>query len=354
MTAPKAPRPAFAISGLVIVLGICLIAACTLKLAIEPPRRPVAGGAYGAGYQVGRYTAPVILCGVIVLVGWITYRITSRSDDAANTIMAILMSIFIAGAGYGMFNAWNSRQTPQTTAQKNPSTFNDRLLQQAARPQQLMEQQQRRGQPATAPQPPPTALTNPGSPPPTPAPPTKTPRPSSPALLDPNVQAQLDTLKTAITTQIDQAVSAFDPALAAFTKPPRADLADLRKRIALIKTARDAMAPLTERLRGLSDEAKSAAEKGGATNSLHEAITFTNAFSSTQRAFAADQLIRLLDQATTESQLLIDNYGRWKINKEGQIESKDFQLQSSANSERFFINSSLRDKDKTLRELKGE
>lgn len=352
MNARRNHRPAFALSGIVATLAALLIGASILKFAVVPMRQPVAGGAYGSGYQVGYYAAPVVLLGVIGLLGWITYRVTGRSDEPANMIMGILISIFLAGYGYQIFDGLTNPNPGPTTAQKNPSTFNQRIQQQANRTQQLLNQQARKPSPT-----PPAPLTQtppPSNPTTTPSTPQPRPIAAQPKPVDPNVQAQLGILKDAVTTQITQGLTTLDPALTAITKPPRADLADLRKRATLIKAAKDALSPLPARLRALTDEAKSAAEKGGSENALHDGITFANAFSASERAFAADQLIRLLDQAASETQLLTDNYGRWKTDKNGKIDSKDFQLQSSANSDRFFITSGLKDKDKTIQTLKGE
>jgi len=360
-------RPAFSHISLVIVLVIVLAGLLMWKASIQygliPANHPMASSARGKVFT----SAVTVGIGSLAIAGGIgaaCYFMSRRSTNAALWGMAATMVLPVGAIGYQLYNyAVNGPgPKPSPTAASSPSapapvrtstppppttsgpSLAERTRQDMEKSMQALNELARGQRPAA----PPTNPT-PSNPPPTP---TQAAKPIDQT--DPNVKKLLDELRTDVTGQITEALKAFDPALAAFTKPPRADLADLRKRAALIKTARDAMAPLPDRLRGLTDEARSAAEKGGASNSLHDAIQFTNAFEATERAFAAGQLIRLLDQATSETQLLIDNYGRWKTNKDGQIESKDFQLQSGANSDRFFINSALRDKDKTLRQLKGE
>ncbi len=360
-------RPAFSHVSLIVVLVIVLAGLLMWKVSVQygliPANHPMASSAKGKVVT----SAVSVGLGSIAIAGGIgaaCYFMSRRSANAALWGMAITMILPVGAIGYQLYNyAVNGPQpkpSPATAASPsapapgrtntpppptNPApSLAERTRQDMEKSMQALNELAKGPKPAA-----PQTNSTPTNPPATP---TQAAKPIN--RTDPNVKKLLDELRTGVTSQITEALKPFDLALAAFTKPPRADLADLRKRAALIKTARDAMAPLPDRLRGLTDEAKSAAEKGGASNSLHDAIEFTNSFRATQRGFAADQLIRLLDQATSETQRLIDNYGRWKTNKDGQIESKDFQLQSGANSDRFFINSTLKSLDKTLRELKGE
>lgn len=365
-------RPAFSHVSVIVVLVIVLAGLLAWKASIQygliPANHPMASSARGKVFT----SAVTVGLGSLAIAGGIAaacYFLTRRSTNAALLAMAITMVLPVAAIGYQLYNYQVNGPAPKTvatpatppprTTTPPPNTNSAASLAERTR-QDMEKSMQALNQLARGQSPTPSTTTPPPTPNPspttaaTPTAPRATPPATKPKQPDPNVQKLLDELRTSVTTQITTAITAFEPAVAAFSKPPRSDLADLRKRTALIKTAREALAPIPERLRNLSDDAKSAAEKGGSENSLRDAIEFNNGFSAAQRAFAADQLIRLLDQAASETQLLLDNYGRWKVNKEGQIESKDFQLQSSANSDRFFIKSSLQARDDTVRKLKGE
>lgn len=362
-------RHAFSHVSIIVVLVLVLAGLLAWKVSIQygliPANHPMASSARGKVFT----SAVTVGLGSLAIAGGIAaacYFLTRRSTNAALLAMAITMVLPVAAIGYQLYNyqvngpapkaaatpAAPPPRTPPPPATNSAATLAERTRQDMEKSMQALNQLARGQSPTPNSAAPPPAA----NPPPKPAanPTAPRPAPSQPKQPDPNVQKLLDELRTSVTAQITAAITAFEPAVTAIAKPPRSDLADLRKRTALIKTAREALAPLPERLRSLTDEAKSAAEKGGAENSLHEAIRFNNGFSAAQRAFAADQLIRLLDQAASETQLLLDSYGRWKVNKEGQIESKDFKLQSSANSDRFFINSALQTRDDTIRKLKGE
>ncbi len=362
-------RPAFSHVSVIVVLVIVLAGLLAWKASIQygliPANHPMASSARGKVFT----SAVTVGLGSLAIAGGIAaacYFLTRRSTNAALLAMAITMVLPVAAIGYQLYNYQVNVPAPKTvatpatpprTTTPPPNTNSAASLAERTR-QDMEKSMQALNQLARGQSPTPRTTTPPPTPNPSPTttsnPPRPAPRATQPKQPDPNVQKLLDELRTSVTTHITTAITAFEPAVAAFAKPPRSDLADLRKRTALIKSAREALAPLPERLRNLSDEAKAAAEKGGSENSLRDAIEFNNGFSAAQRSFAADQLIRLLDQAASETQLLLDNYGRWKVNKQGQIESKDFQLQSSANSDRFFIKSGLQARDDTVRKLKGE
>lgn len=368
MKTVKQTRRGFALSGGVILLALVLLILMGIRVAITWSNAP--GGAYGMGYRIGGIAAPFLLLLIVWGIGWMVYRASGRSDAAGNATMGVIIALAAAGQGYKLYEYWTNgpaKKPAQTPSLADRSI--DQLKKSNERLQELMKGPSKlSGAPVnprpTPVNPAPTGIAIPPpspsqTPPPaatgpainfTPPPPRAVPKPST----DPAVQAALDQLQSEVQAQIEAAIKTLEPALAAVTKPPRTDMTDLKKRASLLETARPELKKLAERLRGLGEEAKAAASKAGSENDLRDSIKLEQKFGGMARAFACESLMRLVDQAVDETQLLKDRFGQWKVGKDGKFESKDFQLQSAANSARFYIDSRMQTKGEDLRKLRGE
>lgn len=382
------PRRAFAISPVLMVLCLVLCGILAWKYWYQydliPAAHPRAAAA--KSHILWSNLRVLIVTGVVAAaVGTGCYFAFRRSHKAFNVAASCCVTIPIALLSIQAYNTMVSPRPKQAPVASSSSSSPPLAAEPAAgstqaflkRTREQMEQLNQRSQEAqrslsqrpAAPSPPSTTQPLPSSPPPVPATPLPAPSPSPPAPTQtparqnpqprpstpsPELTRAMEKLESDINAEIHTALTAVEPVLTHIAKPPRADRSDLKKRTEETAAAKAKLESISKRLRDVIAEARAAFDAIDPDRAASESHRFAQVINAHQRAFACDSLARTLDQGAEEAQLLLDNYGKWKTTRDSTIESKDFQLQSRANSARFFIDSWLQRKNAELASIRGK
>ncbi len=233
----------------------------------------------------------------------------------------------------------------------------------------VMEEQRRRMMTPLNPTPPATPsrgvppAVSPGAPPAAPpaSPVTSSPDRSdpprpAPALPkdDPRVGEIGVALKADMDARIESVLGEVPAVLAKLQRPPIRDRKEIQKRIDAVTALQETMSDLSKRLRDFVGDAQKELESKGVSRAMGPAMTLASEYGAVQRSFACDRLSRLLDSAKEEAEVLKEHFGKWTISKDGKVTSKDFQIQSKAQSARFFLETELDQKDKTIAAIRGK
>jgi hypothetical protein len=374
----------FALGGVVLLLFavlICVLAWRAWVFTSAVSGSPGAGSAYGKGVLLGTWGAVIIAPLIVLAIAWGVGKLVSlmfgRSDEAGNVGALGVMLLALGLFGYGAYATTIAAQQAKARAGQaggggaaSGAQAKDPLAQQR---DDLRRLQERNEQMAQANRDRTRSLTQPGagSPPPTPitpspAPPSQpAPNPARPGTATP-APAPVAREEDAAARRVgDEAIKAMDDRIAAVEKtlaavrsqigsPPKRDIRDLRARAETISAAMEELAALATGLRGMNEDVRSRLEATGVASASGEAVRIVSGYKHFQRATGAESLGRTLEHAKREAELLRDAIGRWTYGKDGKVESKDFQLQSSANSARFFLNADLGRWDSMVGELKGK
>lgn len=395
-TCSPSTRRAFTINPLIVLLFVILVGICAYRAWMIFDRINASGatGARVSGMKFGAVGVPLVVLVIAGGLGTLVYFLARKSMMAANVAIGLVLLLAVGLFGYNTYAI--AMAPPVQVAQKQP-TVADQMRANSAQMKQGLDAQrealQRQSAAATEAinrhnqaareatertreammnRPAPGAASTPSTPPtpasaqptpgtvPSPTPPRPPPanrpnRPTpahTPSANEVAAKPILDALAAEVTTQIDDVSATLTPLLDTLGKPPRQDIREIKKRIADIAAAREPLAALSKRLRDMSTEGNDKLKAAG-IDSVSAAHMYTADYKAVHRAFAADAIIRMLDDADTEATILRDGIGRWSIGKDGKIESKDFTIKSKANSARFMLNVSLERKNQLLDDLKG-
>ena len=172
-------------------------------------------------------------------------------------------------------------------------------------------------------------------------------------------QATIDRVAKEFGAKLDDAATstaaALEPVLDALVKSPKQDIRDIKARAAMIDEVRPKLAELSKRFKDAGEDlgAELKAAGVGETKASVEGAIRASKAGWTQRSFAADRVLNVLDKGKEEAELLRDNIGKWKYDKDGKITAKDFELQSKIKSARFFLDADVKGRAKMLDELRG-
>ena len=379
----------FAMFLLVLALGGVYSWLMYSRLSAAPPGGLSSGG-IAASVIIGTLIGLVLFLVIVSVIAAIVYFASGRSESAANITIGIFLVLALTGFSVNSYRLATAPPPPKQvtmadqmransdkmqesmdaqrqamqrqsdavreTMDRHQQAARDAALRQAEALRNATNRQPTPGQPYTPP-PPPATQSNPNTAPntPRPAPPARPNRPAparAPSADEAAAKPILDALAAEITKQIDE-VSAPLPALFdTLSRPPKQDIREIKKRIADITAVREPLAALSKRLNDMSTEGNDKLKAAG-IDSVSAAHMFASDYKAMPRAFAADAIIRMLDDADTEATVLRDGIGRWSIGKDGKVESKDFSIKSKANSARFMLEASLDRKNRLLDDLKG-
>lgn len=138
-------------------------------------------------------------------------------------------------------------------------------------------------------------------------------------------------------------------------QPPKQDIREIKARIAAIDEVRPSVVEMAKRLNASGDDlaaAIKAKDVGEVKASVEGSIRAVKAGWRSQ-GFAAERLAGVLDRGREEAELLRDNIGKWKYDKNGKVTAKDFALESKISSARFFLEAELKGRAKMLDDLRG-
>lgn len=364
------------IGGAALLLMIVLMGVCGLRAWIAQAGAP--SGAYGAGFRIGLYAAvvfvPLIALGVAWAVGRLIRKLAGDSEQAGQIGSAVVMLAAVLLFSFGTYVSYQKRQNAPMSVQaarESPSEAAARLRAQGQATMDRMREISDRNSEAARAQAQrqmdalrPGGNTGPSPQPPTPAPPRpasgNTPRPVEPAAPTRDaVQEKIDAAMKTILTDLNQAAAAalteVQSALEDAKKRPRVDIRELKTRVTTFETARARVSELKATLDGLEDRIRTTLRDSGVPDAQIPGATIrgTMQAKSMLRANAANDLVDLCSRAKRESELMRDNIGKFTIEKDGTIASKNFQLKSQIDSERFFLDAKLQRLDEIKDTLLG-
>lgn len=361
-----AGRRAFALGSVVFVLFVVLIGVCIWRSWVLSQQIPAThpNKAYLTGMKIGVWLVPVILPLLTLGIAWVIGKIVSllfgRSDDAGNVGAGLVMAAVVALFGWSTYTAATAspRGNAAIAGQSGTATPGDPSQQRSDRGQEAidrvaaqmraqedaarraMERARELASPSTLAQPPAQTSPAPSVATPPAALQTKPPAPDLTAQTIEKVQAEMVKDLEQSTDPRAQRVRAFASEL---RLKPRADVRELRSRAEAIASVRTDLQDLKVMLSGLEADAHSRLVKAGLSDidARIGSARVNAALGVSSRTFAIDRLVETLDHALTEADTMRANLGQWKYAKDGKVESKNFQVQSSINSARFFLDAGL-------------
>lgn len=384
-------RRAFTIVPLALVLWIGLIILGVMLYLKTPPQGYVPAKGVGPG-QIGSIILAVVYGGFWVLM--LSPIAEKKGHTWAN--VAAVITLGFAGlmltlsyfglsadqrnlAGKGPQPGASTPSAAPSASPTSPKSMaeamrdaaeqNKQTAEAALRSQQEALQSQREaierarqpGVPSGAPTPSPTGtpVSRPESPTTTSAPASGAPGPRPATPVNPDdatIKRTLEEFAAKLGTQSSEAATVIRTELDALTKPPRQDIRDLKARIEKLNAVREILVTLKSALNRAGEEAGDALIAAGIdqTKARAEGGVWGARAGMASRAFAADRLLGTIDKGIDEATLMRDNLGKWKIDKNGEITSKDFKLQSVIRSARFFLDAGLERSRKDLDSLRGE
>lgn len=375
-------RRGFALGGIPLLLFVALLGIMVVRAWLISQNLPPAGSMSAArrnGFIIGTWAAvivaPVLALGIAWVVGKLVSLMFGRSDDAGNVGASAVMLLLAGLFAYSTYAVATAPRPPAATQASGPGGGSFVSAEQATRQEleasaaklraqaerlakEQAEQLRRQGEalrsppPATPPQ---TAPTSPAADPARPpAPPRQPPR--QPEAPDPIVLKVRDELAAELKAKVQPAADAAAALKAQVAPLPKSDIRDLRTRLERIAAARAALVEARDTLGSIDELARDRFEKAGVdasqtTINAHRFSTEADAFT---RRIAAESLLRMLEHASGEATLMRDNLGRWSYAKDGKVESKDFQLKSQINAQRFFLTNDLTRWDAEVDRLRGK
>jgi hypothetical protein len=205
------------------------------------------------------------------------------------------------------------------------------------------------------PAPPPPAAGPGGSPAGSPPPASASPRPPVKDETEATATAALAPLTEKLSAAASKLAQDLTPTLDGLVNPPKQDIRVLRESATSIDDARGRLTTFIDELKSMDAAALAATKSAGLSEA--DATFHAGRWGSTAkimpRVFAAEGLLKTLDHAKTEAELLRDNITKWKRGKDGKIESKDKQLENDVNSARFFLGADLKRRREALEQIQG-
>lgn len=366
-------RRAFTLTLVPLILWITLVILGIILASRAPAAATTTSSAYNAGKAAGAQYGPLIVA--ILFGGFMVLMASPWAEKKGHVSANILFGLILGVANIAfLVNALGLAGKPMSKAEKNeriarlitgqpaPATENPaadlarRSIEDFNKGQEALRRLREPTNPAPAPTHPPSSTPpqpfpsapsqpqQPATPQTPPSPPTA--RPPLPPPIKPVQSAQvtkaLDDLRASVNTQVSEALTPLEPLRKTIAKTPRTNLVEIRKRLDDLDASREKLKTLSKRFNDLITEATSAAEKAGDDNAMATSITFSHELDASSRGFAADSILRTLDHARNEAEILRANFGKWSLDKDGKVTSKDFKIQADARSARFFLDVDLK------------
>lgn len=382
MLIPASPsRRGFALGGIPLLLFVALLGIMVVRAWLVSQNLPPAGSMSAArrnGFIIGTWAAvivaPVLALGIAWVVGKLVSLMFGRSDDAGNVGASAVMLLLAGLFSYTTYAAATAPRPPAAPQSSGPGGGGFVSAEQATRQEleasaaklraqaerlasEQAEQSRRQGETLRSPPPAAGPQTAPPSPATAPARPSTPPAlpPRQPEAPDPIVLKVRDELAAELKAKVQPAAEAAAALKAQIAPLPKPDIRDLRTRLERIAAARSALVEARDALGAIDELARNRFQKAGldASQTAINANRFSTEANAFARRIAAESLLRMLDHASTEASLMRDNLGRWSYAKDGKVESKDFQLKSQVNAQRFFLTSDLTRWDAEVDRLRG-
>lgn len=302
-------------------------------------------------------SGPLTSLAIAGLVGTLAYWLFQRSQRAAQIGVGLVLAIITALYAYGNYNnAQNLEQTrarlaeqekqaartaewqqhAQDLAIQNQNSMRAMQEKSAAEMERLRrdadatQQALRNGQtpPPRSGLPPPSSPST--SPPSQPAPAPPPPQTQSPAEPPDTVSPPIvDAMRAELKPVLSDAATQAENAVKIASKPKRTRK-DLDEQIAALAIAKESLTAAEKTLKGVRDQLAQRLKDAGVDSSraMTTSIEFERTLGPFDKRVAASQLARLCDSATELLTLLRDNVGKWTMDSQGAITSKDKSLGS--------------------------
>lgn len=359
-------RRGFAVHGLVVLLAVVVLGLGLYKASFVWGVKTHTARA--SGYKVGVTASPFIFIGAAALLGWVAYRITRRSDGVGNGVAGLVLAFPAALWGYQVGNYWmnGSKAAPQQAlgGASAPSSTRQAL-------RNTLESMKSPVGAGRAPAP--TGALPPGSPwqplvpergpgqaptgaaPASGAPASSPPKPV-PIEEDPKIEATLEALTFEVDADGAKVAALAETAAASLAKAPRRDRPGLKKRLAEIAALEEAAKALAARAEKLKDEAAEKLTAAGVEKDevFHASVRYSMESGAMLRGMAAGDLLRLCEAGREETEFLDQNFAKWNLGRDGEVDSKDVMVKGRARGFRMRIESALDRKADIIERLKGK
>ncbi|HYE03571.1 MAG TPA: hypothetical protein VD963_10095 [Phycisphaerales bacterium] len=365
-----------ALSGLVLALFVLLVALVTWKTVVQlglvPAAHPFASKVRGRIVTVNVLAVLVgaALAGGIGAACFFAFR---RSERAAQLGMTAPLLLLVGTFGYQMGNYLVNGPAPPGGGTPASRTGGAQGTGTSSAPPPAWTPEERRQVFETLRSIPdprgPAVAPRPDGPRPAPRPPDRPapsadPRPSMPATApapgdaapDPKVERVLGTVRAGLDEETSDLAERFTALAGTLADPPAHTQAAVLKRLEAIGPVREAARALAERLRRLGDEVQQGLEDEGIASgeAMGEAIRFTHEHAVTSRAFAAEAIARLCEEAAEEATYLKENYPKWRLDRARRVTSSDLMVEGHARGIRSRIEMTLARRDELVAQLRGE
>ena len=399
---------AYTVSSLAVLLLVVAIAlliwrAYLIYQGAAASSAAVSGNPNVMGYLIGGLIGSVVLCVLVTAgIGVAAYFIGGKSQNAANGAMDVVLLLAILLYGfqiYAWFNSPRYAAIQQAQANGGPSgaggptnggpangidtladrmkAANDRNKTQldaaTKRSQEQMEAQRRaaeeqsqrmreqmeaarQGRPPTAPRPSPMPIQpNPNGPTTSPRTTPPPPRRSPVTDEDPKVAAAIDALRKDADGRVEPVSALAEEMLLACRKAPEASFSAIDDRLKKLKSLRQSSTDLRRWLGDLDKATDKALTDAGVDSSstMGPRIRFTGDYRATSRAMVCDQISRFCDEAIEEAELLRGKIGKWRLSGDGNVDTKDRDLESKARSLRMRIDFTTDQRVRMVDQLNG-
>lgn len=353
-------RRGFAVHGLVVLLAVVVLGLGLYKASVvwgATARTP-----YASGYKVGVTAAPFIFIGGAALLGWVAYRVTRRSEGLANGVAGLVLAFPATLWGIQVGNYWisgpktqaNASQSGRQAATGSPATTTQQALRNTLESMKSSPSSGRAPMPSTprpaTPLPPRTGDAGATGSPPAPVPqPVRVEE-------DPKIKATLEALTVEVDADAAKVAALAETAAATLAKAPRRDRTGLKKRLAEIAALEEAAKALAARAEKLKDEAANRLTAAGVEKDevFHASVRYSVESGAMLRGIAAGDLLRLCEAGREETEFLDQNFAKWNLGRDGEVDSKDVMVKGRARGFRMRIDSALDRKADIIERLKGK
>lgn len=353
-------RRGFAVHGLVVVLAVVVLGLGLYKASVVWGQKTRT--AYASGYKFGIVASPFIFIGGATLLGWIAYRITRRSEGTANAVAGLVLAVPATMWSIQVGNYWINGSKANTATQGRQASAPTGGSSATATQQALRSTLESMKSPVGAGRAPTPTTPRPATPVPPPTGATGTaPAPIPPAAPvrveeDPKIKQTLEALTVEVDAEAAKLADLAETTAAAWAKAPRHDRAALTKRLQEADALGVAARAMLARMDKLKDEAAVKLSEAGVDRNegFSASIRYSIDSGAMSRGIGARELSQMCEAAREEANYLRENFTKWSLGRDGEVESKDVIVKGRAKGFRMRMDSYLDRKADIIERLKGK